>query len=227
MVRIVALADTHLAHEGAQAIPDGDVLVHAGDLLQHGSLEELVRAAAFFGALPHARKIVVAGNHDVCLEKRPAEARAILADAGIDYLEDTSVAIAGLVFHGSPWTPKTRIWAFGARRGPELASRWAKIPDGVDVLVTHGPPHGYGDRVAWGPHVRHVGCPDLLARVRAVCPTLHLFGHIHQAPGRFRDGPTTFANVTTDEGALAPSVFDVASSIRTRPSVPLSRPTTP
>jgi Icc-related predicted phosphoesterase len=197
-LRIVAMADTHLQHDGL-VVPDGDILVHAGDMLQHGSLDELARAADFLRALPHPIKIVVAGNHEICLEKLPAEARAMLE--GFVYLEDEAVTIEGLVFYGSPWQPKFRIWAFGAGRGAELASKWAKIPERVDVLVTHGPPHGFGDRIHWKGQDRHVGCVDLLARVRVVQPRLHLFGHIHQDGGRWIEGPTTFANVTTDEGA--------------------------
>jgi Icc-related predicted phosphoesterase len=213
-MRIVSLADTHLSHESLQ-IPDGDVFVHAGDALQHGDLEELRRAVDFFGALPHRTKIFVAGNHEVCLEKRPAEARAMVEDAGFVYLEDASTEIDGLVFYGAPWQPKFRIWAFGAKRGPELAAKWKKIPDRVDVLVTHGPPHGFGDRIEWGGVIRRVGCIDLASRVREVAPSLHLFGHIHQDAGVWVEGPTTYANVTTDEGVHPASVFDV---IRTRPS---------
>jgi Icc-related predicted phosphoesterase len=197
-LRIVALADTHLRH-GGLVIPDGDVLVHAGDMLQHGSLDELARAADFFRALPHPIKIVVAGNHEVCLERHPAEARALLE--GFVYLEDQATTIEGLVFYGSPWQPKFRVWAFGATRGDELAAKWAKIPDRVDVLVTHGPPRGYGDRIRWRGEERRVGCDDLLARVHSVQPRLHVFGHIHQDRGTWTRGATTFANVTTDEGA--------------------------
>lgn len=216
-MRIVGLADTHLQHDasGLAGIPDGDVLVHAGDALQHGDLEELRRAVAFFGALPHRNKVFVAGNHEVCLEKRPTVARAMLEDAGFFYLEDSSVEIDGLVFYGAPWQPKFRIWAFGAKRGAELASKWGKIPPGVGVLVTHGPPHGFGDRIEWGGVIRRVGCVDLAARVRELAPPLHLFGHIHQDAGVWEEGATVYANVTTDEGALPASVFDV---IRTRPS---------
>lgn len=191
-------------------MPDGDVLIHAGDLLQHGSLDELAVAADWLASLPHRRKIVVAGNHEVCLERRPTEARAVLERVPrLTYLEDSAVTIDGVVFHGSPWQPRFRIWAFGAARGAELAAKWARIPDRVDVLVTHGPPRGFGDRIRWMGEERHVGCSDLMARVRAVRPRLHLFGHIHQDPGRWEDGTTTFANVTTDEGALPASVFDV------------------
>lgn len=207
-IRIVALADTHLRHDRL-VVPDGDILVHAGDLLQHGSLDELLRAAEFFRALPHPIKIVVAGNHDICLEKRPAEARALLD--GFVYLEDEATTVGGLVFYGSPWQPKFRIWAFAATRGAELASKWAKIPDQVDVLVTHGPPYGFGDRIPWHGELRSVGCADLLARVREVEPPLHLFGHIHQDRGQWTSGATTFANVTTDEGSAPATVLDVKS----------------
>lgn len=205
-MRIVALADTHLAHEGLD-VPDGDVLVHAGDLLQLGCVDELARAVDFFGRLPHRTKVIVAGNHEVCLERRPEEARKLLE--GFVYLQDSAVTIDGRVFYGSPWQPKFRIWAFGAERGPELASKWAQIPHGVDVLVTHGPPRGFGDRIVWKDVERHVGCSDLLARVREIRPSLHLFGHIHQDPGMWKDGATTFANVTTAEGEHPPTVIDL------------------
>jgi Icc-related predicted phosphoesterase len=168
-------------------------------MLQHGSLEELARATEFLRALPHPIKVIVAGNHEVCLERYPTEARALLE--GFVYLEDEAQTIEGVEFYGSPWQPKFRIWAFGAARGAELASKWAKIPGVVDVLVTHGPPRGFGDRIHWGGAERRVGCDDLLARVRAIEPQLHLFGHIHQDRGQWTDGATTFANVTTDEGA--------------------------
>ncbi|MBS2017809.1 MAG: metallophosphoesterase [Deltaproteobacteria bacterium] len=216
-MRIVAMADTHLFHDALAAhgrVPDGDVLVHAGDMLQYGSLDELERAIAFLASFPHRTKVVVAGNHEVCLEKRPAEARARLADAGFVYLEDEATTIDGVRFYGSPWQPKFRIWAFGAARGPELASKWARIPRDLDVLVTHGPPYGFGDTIRWRDEDRHVGCKDLLARVQIVRPRLHLFGHIHQARGMWTVGPTRFANVTTNEGEAPATVIDLASGPR-------------
>lgn len=212
-MRLVALSDTHLHH--GIAVPDGDVLVHAGDLLQHGSLEELAGAVRWLRGLPHPTKLVVAGNHEMCLERRPGEARAMLEDAGIVYLEDASFEVDGVSFYGSPWQPKFHFWAFGAARGAELADKWRKIPARVDVLVTHGPPHGFGDRIEWRGALRNVGCADLAARVREVRPSLHLFGHIHQDPGVWESGSTVYANVTTADGALPAKVFDV---VRTRPS---------
>jgi Icc-related predicted phosphoesterase len=207
-MRIVALADTHLFHEALDGkVPDGDVLVHAGDLLQYGTLDEMKRGVDFLRSFPHETKVLVAGNHDTCLQRKRDEARALLD--GIIYLEDSSATIGGYHFYGSPWQPIFMVWAFGLRRGPELASKWKLIPDQVDVLVTHSPPHGYGDRVMYGDTEHRVGCRDLAKRVKEVAPRLHIFGHIHQDPGRWEDGPTTYANVTTAEGAHAAAVFDL------------------
>ena len=209
----MALADTHLRHSRI-AVPDGDVLVHAGDLLAYGSLEELARAVDWLGRLPHRTKIVVAGNHEVCLERERDRAKARAMLEAVDrmiYLEDTAAEVGGVVFYGSPWQPRFSFWAFGLARGAELAGKWALVPERVDVLVTHGPPRGYGDRVRNFGAERRVGDDDLLRRVREVRPRLHLFGHIHQDPGRWEDDATgtTFANVTTDDGTIPPSVFDL------------------
>lgn len=225
-MRIVALADTHLRHErlrDATAIPfrdEGDVLVHAGDLCQRGTLEELEAAAVFLAALPHRTKIVVAGNHELCLQKRPEEARALLAHHGLVYLEDDGVTVDGVRFWGSPWQPLFRVWAFGARRGPELAAKWAHIPEDVDVLVTHGPPWGFGDRVRLGrlgarrfggspDREVHAGCADLRRRIEVVRPRLHVFGHIHQDRGTWRHGEMVLVNATTAEGAFPAAVVEL------------------
>ena len=105
---------------------------------------------------------------------------------------------------------KHRVWAFGASRGPELAAKWAKIPDHVDVLVTHGPPWGFGDRIEWQGKPRHIGCVDLLSRVLRVSPPVHIFGHIHQDPGQWEEGPMHFFNVTTGDSDRGATVIDLA-----------------
>ena len=59
---------------------------------------------------------------------------------------------------------------------------WDKIPENVDILITHGPPQGYGDRILLG---KHVGCPELMKRVAEVKPRYHFFGHIHEVSTLF------------------------------------------
>ena len=211
-MRIVAIADTHLFTEGF-AVPDGDVLVHAGDLCRRGNFNELAAAAAWLNALPHRHKIVVAGNHDWAFLDEPAGARALFAC----YLEDAGTAIDGVRFWGSPWQPAFHDWAFNLPRGEPLAAKWRLIPAGLDVLVTHSPPAGLGDDTDIA---GRTGCADLRARVAEVAPRLHLFGHIHQDGGLWREGPTTFANVTTWECERAATVIDLDAHAVTPVDVP-------
>ena len=204
-MRIVAVADTHLFTDDL-VVPDGDVLVHAGDLCRAGNLDELALAAAWLRSLPHRHKVVVAGNHDWAFARMPHHARALLSDC--IYLEDSEATIAGVRFYGSPWQPEFNDWAFNLPRGRALADVWAKIPHNIDVLVTHGPPAGFGDRYG-----NRIGCEDLLRRVREVTPRLHLFGHVHQDGGFWQDGGIAFANVTTWECERAPTVIDIGETI--------------
>lgn len=209
-MRIVAVADTHLFTEDL-VVPDGDVFVHAGDMCRAGDLGELESAAAWIASLPHRHKVIVAGNHDGAFQDDPARARALFAD--FHYLEDSEVTIEGARFYGSPWQPAFNDWAFNLPRGAPLARVWSRIPRGLDVLITHGPPEGYGDRSGMETDER-AGCADLLARVLEVEPRLHLFGHIHQDGGLWRRGAITFSNVTTWECERPATVIDLdAASI--------------
>lgn len=208
-MRIVAVADTHLFHDEL-VVPDGDVFVHAGDLCRGGDLDELASAAAWIASLPHRHKVVAAGNHDWAFVHQPAEARALFA--GVHYLEDSEAVIDGVRFWGSPWQVKFHDWAFNLPRGEPLAAKWRLIPPGIDVLVTHSPPAGLGDRSPIG---GRAGCADLRKRVAELAPRLHLFGHIHQDGGVWQDGPTVSANVTTWECERAASVFDLVAGVVT------------
>lgn len=217
-MRIVAVADTHLFEADLGELPAGDVFVHAGDLCRRGSLDELAIAATWLRGLPHRHKVVIAGNHDWCFVREPAAARALLGD-GIVYLEDAALSIDGVRFWGSPWQPRYRDWAFNLERGAPIAAKWERIPVGTDVLVTHGPPRGFGDRT---PIAGRAGCEDLLTAVRRVQPVLHLFGHIHTGGGLWHGDGITYVNVTTRECERGPTVLDLDLAARavTEVSVP-------
>jgi Icc-related predicted phosphoesterase len=123
-------------------------------------------------------------------------------------------------FYGSPWQPAFNDWAFNLPRGKPLAEVWAKIPEGVDVLITHGPPKGFGDETKGG---KGEGCEDLLERVRAARPRLHLFGHIHESGGAWTEGATTFVNCTTWDCERTATVIDVTPEAVALVSVPPAR----
>lgn len=69
-------------------------------------------------------------------------------------------------------------WAFNLTRGQACLDKWNKIPNDVDILVTHSPPLGHGDQCNSG--VR-AGCVELLSTVQSrVKPKYHIFGHVHE-----------------------------------------------
>ena len=223
MPRIVCLSDTHNAHDEI-VVPDGDILIHAGDATNRGTIEEIARFSSWFKNLPHKHKIFVAGNHDWLFEISPPTARRLIE--GITYLQDSFVEIENFKIYGSPWQPRFFDWAFNLTRGRELAEKWRLIPDDTDILVTHGPPFGILDEAPRGilPN-ENTGCQDLQRRIKELVGfnrlKLHVFGHIHFSYGvtemfdeKFnRQVGVKFANASNcDESYCpvnAPLVFDL------------------
>lgn len=197
-MRIVFVSDTHGMHREV-IVPDGDVFVHCGDFTKN-SQDMLVDFRRWLDELPHAHKIVVAGNHDVAFEQSPGLAIPRLGES-VTYLQDTGFLVAGVLFWGSPWQPAFNDWAFNLPRGAALARKWNLIPDGTDVLITHGPPMTVLDET---PGQGHLGCADLWKRVQQLTPRVHAFGHIHEGSGaESRDG-TRFVNASICDGSYRP-----------------------
>lgn len=191
-VTVVCVSDTHNTQP---ALPEGDVLVHAGDLTQSGTYEELCAVLVWLSAQPHPIKIVVAGNHDILLDskqdaignrivsttdpsKSPEALRAALPWGDVIYLqnEETTVTCPNgrrLRVYGSPYSPRYGNWAF---QYPKPEDIWRNtVPDNTDILVTHGPPRGHLDL--------NLGSVHLLRELWRVRPLLHVFGHIHEGAG--------------------------------------------
>ncbi len=189
-MRIVVISDTHGMHEQV-SLPDGDVLVHAGDFTARGALKEVAEFNRYLGRLPHRHKIVIAGNHELCLERDAGRAEKLLTDC--IYLRDSSVVLEGIRFYGSPWQPWFLDWAFNLQRGAPLREKWQLIDEDTDVLITHGPPFGHCDQLYSG---EHVGCEELIGFVGKIRPALHLFGHIHEAYGISTSRHTRFVNAS-------------------------------
>lgn len=184
-IRVVCISDTHNTQP---SLPDGDVLLHAGDLTQSGSIEELNAQIEWLDAQPHRYKVVIAGNHELCLDRIKAE-RASLVHEGtapinwrsLIYLQHSSTTLhfgsQMLRVFGSPYTPKHGNWAFQyPRPGPDP---WEdNIPEQTDILLTHGPPKTHLD-------IGQLGCQFLLRALWSMKrkPLLHVFGHIHGGYG--------------------------------------------
>lgn len=193
-MKIVALSDTHAEHRHV-TVPDGDVLVFAGDLMTCGRrFAEVVSFCQWFKSQPHKYKILVAGNHDRLFESQLPMCRGEMG-ATVRYLQDSGTEIDGIKFWGSPYQPWFMDWAFNVHRGEQIKRHWDLIPADTDVLITHGPAYGVLDQMtpegltsSWGskliiPPSEHLGCEELRTAVDRVNPKVHIFGHIHGSHG--------------------------------------------
>lgn len=180
MAKIVCISDTHNAHNNID-IPDGDILIHCGDMTMGGTNREFIAFNRWLGTLPHKYKIIIGGNHDLLLDKHPKRRKNTMF-SNAKYLENQRYVIKefGLKIWGSPITPALGYWAFMRKRGYEIAKVWKQIPEDTNLLLTHGPPYGILDMV---PRSGSQGCYDLMEAVKRIKPKLHVFGHIHEGYG--------------------------------------------
>lgn len=226
-MRIVCISDTHGLHNGiANPIPKGDVLVHAGDCTNRGREKEIEEFVYWYQNLKgFDTKIFIAGNHDFGFEhyngvRHNNQAPWLhnllneenLSQSDVVYLHDSEFIIESpefsrpIKFYGSPWQPWFYDWAFNLPRfGDELKSKWDLIPEDTNVLITHGPPNGYGDYVYnWRQPGVNVGCELLIGRIMDVKPTLNVFGHIHEGNGVYYNDDTTFVNASVCNSKYKP-----------------------
>jgi predicted phosphodiesterase len=185
-MRIVCISDTHTHHRSLY-IPDGDLLVHAGDFTNVGDLKDVYSFAAWLRDLPHANKVVIAGNHDFCFENDNFySARAAIIDSGAIYLQDEGCQILSpdedfsVNVYGTPWQPWFHDWAFNLRTEEEMQEKWEMIWPNTDILLVHGPPAKLHDKTEEG--VR-TGSSTLGQRIQQIKPGLVVCGHIHEDRG--------------------------------------------
>lgn len=210
-MKICHISDSHGSKQhGKLEIPECDVLIHSGDIGGRTNLSELVEFLIWFEKQPAKKKIWVAGNHDLILDKKwvhrlssDAVFNLMLNQAHKDglelikkydviYLNGEEYIYEGVKFWGSPMSPSfhKEHWAFNLDRGDEIKKEWSKIPSDVDVLITHTPPHGILDSILekYKSHPEediHRGCEDLMnvIKKRLLKLKLHCFGHIHENTG--------------------------------------------
>lgn len=192
MKKIVCVADQHGKFD--QAVPECDLLIVAGDMCFNTST-----AAEFhwwLEASPADDVVVIGGNMDHTLSRNgyPPFCRG-------HYLEDSGVELPGFKVWGTPWTPNfVGEWNDTEK---ELDKHFAKIPVGTDILVVHGPPHGYLDSPSIGraKKPKHVGSKALLDVILDVQPTLVVCGHIHASHGEdYIDGGIHIVNCAVANG---------------------------
>lgn len=200
-MKVVCISDTHNLHREIP-IPKGDILIHAGDITNIGTMAEFDDFNQWLGELPHRNKIIIAGNHDFLFERNHiSHLERFMGRINAHYLQDSEIQVAGLRIYGTPWTPTFMDWAFMKDEQfadvGEATEIYSKIPPNLDILITHGPPRGILDMT---PRGEAAGSGILLQRVWDVRPRYHVFGHIHEGYGRIEKNGTTFINAALSRG---------------------------
>lgn len=185
-LKIWHISDSHTFH-GYLKIPEVDLVIFSGDCSNPRELitneREVRNFITWFSKLPIKYKVFIAGNHDVSIE-----AGYITEDnfkqAGIIYLENSSIEIEGLKIWGSPYTPSFGLgWAYNLKRD-KLHDLWKNIPQDTNIVVSHGPPKGVLDlSYDLNNRVEQCGCEALRKRMLIIKPKLVCFGHIHSIEG--------------------------------------------
>jgi len=101
-MRIVVFSDTEGKHDQV-VVPDGDVLIFAGDMSRTGSAVAIEVFDRWLGTLPHATKLAIVDNHDTLPERNPGVGRLLLKNC--HYLQDEAIEVGVLKFWGSPYSP--------------------------------------------------------------------------------------------------------------------------
>lgn len=194
ILTIDCISDLHGSYPD---LPGGDLLIIAGDLTARHTEEEFMQFLDWMRPLKYRKKIFIAGNHDAFLErginKKVWESYQFDDSQGINcatYLCDSGTEFEGLNIWGSAWTlsfegMNPNCKAFTLNSEQEIEKKWDKIPEGIDILITHSPPYGFLDE-SIHPYNRkyiHRGSKSLLHKVLEIRPRLHIFGHIHEGNG--------------------------------------------
>jgi Icc-related predicted phosphoesterase len=216
-MKIAAMSDLH----GFQPIvPRGaDLVIIAGDIcpdairgMPASRYPEL--QASWFDATVRswvqtfkAPTLVTWGNHDFCGPFCRPTSR------NLRVVVDAAVTVAGLRIWMTPWSNTFMKWAW-MRSAAELARHYEAIPKEIDVLVSHQPPYGCGDRypnLETGEY-EHIGSRELADAIRRVRPQVVICGHLHAGYGVWNvdDVPVYNVSVVNDAYQLVHPVTMLA-----------------
>lgn len=148
---------------------------------------------------------IIGGNHDFFIANHSDELKEMLDGTNIRYLEDSSETYIDengkeYLIYGSPWCHQFGHWAFMGYSDEALEDIFSKMPENIDILLTHDAPYGCSDiclqDVYWNKH-EHIGNKGLSSVILKRKPKLLLHGHLHTTNHNAEKmGETTVYNVS-------------------------------
>lgn len=155
--------------------------------------------------------LYVPGNHDWTMQRNPEKVKEILGESGVTMLIDEGVTVKDddgrdIAFYGTPWCKQFYHWAFMDYTQEELPKVFEKIPNKLDILLTHDAPYGVSDILLqendYGVDGQHIGNKALADAILEKKPKICLHGHLHSTNHNVEKlGDTDVYNVSLlDEG---------------------------
>jgi Icc-related predicted phosphoesterase len=186
-MRIIATADTHFQFDledfGIQVQPD-DVFILAGDFMYAGYESEWYKRLESLEKID-CTKYLVAGNHDLFLERFPGPALQELHSRGVDVVgppgtkHPVRVLPNGWKMMGVPFVTGLPNWAFNSTE--EQIEKYLDSIGRVDLVVSHSPPAGIGDTDGRG----HYGIKAFRRYIKRFEPEMWINGHVHEGYGEY------------------------------------------
>lgn len=194
---IYAISDTHNRYKDL-VVPQCDILISCGDYSFQGTKSETFNFHKWLDQQDARYIISIMGNHELGVEADFVTSKFIAEGAcpGVRFIEEGLIEIEGLKIWCSAFTPAFCDWAYNVYSTEDLKKHWNRIPEGVDIVATHGPPYGMLDVVFSPPsYEEHAGCRELWDAIMRVKPKAHIFGHLHYSYGQKEFNGIKFYNV--------------------------------
>lgn len=182
---IYATSDIHMS--GIEGITDKEsgTIVLAGDFMEKAKKQENFGDAEKWWEdkfLPWCEEhkdqqiVIIGGNCDKWLYYN----RDMLEwPSNVHYLDDTETEVNGMKVYGTSWCPHNMNGAWEVDND-QLEKEFAKIPEGLDILVTHVPPKGEGLDLDHDTEFNnHFGSEALTKAILEKKPKIVLCGHVH------------------------------------------------
>lgn len=174
-MKIMAIADVESKalwdFFSPEKVKDVDLIISCGDLKQD--------YIEFLETMTNCPLLYIRGNHDGDYARRPPQGCICIEDKVYDYKGLRILGLGGSMrYHDGP----NMFTEAEMRQRIRRVNPSIKLHNGFDLLVTHSPAKGYGDRS----DLPHTGFECFNELMEKWHPKYMLFGHIHKEYGGFQ-----------------------------------------
>lgn len=187
-VRTTVISDLH---GNLPTISECDLLCICGDVIPLNIQNDMHKSKYWFtndfrkwiNNLPCKKVLMIAGNHDKWLEQATDVEITLLEYATkykLKYLKDELYETMGLKIYGTPNCTRFGNWSF-MYSSEKLTELFEKIPDNVDILLTHDAPYGMQNvgTITENDSNEDVGSVELRKAILRAKPKYTFCGHVH------------------------------------------------